>query len=53
MGKRKQINKDGDVDMEGANPRVEGEESDEVRCLIGACATANPVLGHGNGKCGL
>ena len=29
MGKRKQI-KDGDVDMEGTDSRVEGEESDEV-----------------------
>ena len=29
MVKRKQV-KDGDVDMEGTDPRVQGEESDEV-----------------------
>lgn len=30
MGKRKQL-KDGDVVMGGADPTVEGDESDEVR----------------------
>lgn len=29
MGKRKQV-KDGDVEMGGTNPPVEGDESDEV-----------------------
>lgn len=29
MGKRKQV-KDGDVEMDGVNPPVEGDDSDEV-----------------------
>ena len=33
MGKRKQL-KDGDVVMGGADPSVEGDESDEVRRIM-------------------